>query len=264
MADGVDEMDYNALDPAPKRTWRVRFSILSMLLITAIVAISVSHWQTSQQLWQERHERRVIDAALGIPTVTQPEKLTVMSVPMMAEDSWEWHLVIPPKQRYEVFGLFQNIPSEGMPANGERLGVLEPGSMRLNVSAVRRQHGGVIRVASQRIDPPGDPPIEVAKVMKEDDFRWIHSYMGEYGWAYTGTDHDPKNERWFMTSNEGLTALKGARQVTFGVDEIVLLRRARSYRMKNSTDMVPPTISGGFMLWLEPITEPKEADHASE
>jgi hypothetical protein len=130
------------LDEIPKLS-RFRFSILSLLLVMTLAAVSVSHWMTwhdlqdrRQQIYELKEQVRIRNDRLGILTVEDPSEIHVISTDIDFQQSsdrilgpreFSWQIHLPDSTQYHVrwaFGdiddIVQNLVSvraEGTPLN---------------------------------------------------------------------------------------------------------------------------------------------------
>lgn len=87
-------------DPKPKR--RPRVSLLSLFLLTALVATSI----TTVMLWREvgplRSEVSRLRVETGQLTVTDPKRIYAVAIDTMEPDSWKWRVYWPPGHDFRI------------------------------------------------------------------------------------------------------------------------------------------------------------------
>ncbi|MEO0532228.1 MAG: hypothetical protein AAF266_16910 [Planctomycetota bacterium] len=133
-----------ACESKPKR--RPRVSLLSLFLLTALVATSV----TTGTLWREirplRSEVLRLRVETGQLTVDDPAKLHALAIDTMDEDTWKWRVYLPEGPTYRIatkIGRIKGITSaiskaEWFAANGSNCSTtLEPGEFVVTVKLER-------------------------------------------------------------------------------------------------------------------------------
>jgi hypothetical protein len=106
-------MEATVTDTATRR--RVRFSLLTLLLLTALLLVSVSHFVTSRRLDATQAALRQANNDLGQLTVDDANKLHAISLPTFQHQQWRWRVQLPSGQRYRLRWLVDNVPQEGVP-----------------------------------------------------------------------------------------------------------------------------------------------------
>lgn len=129
-----------ASEAKPKR--RLRISLLSLFLITALVALSMALWRERQSTGVYRREIAGLRREVGQVVVADPTKLTVQPLDDSV-DSWRhfrWRAYTPPGQYGEVE---LTIASDKKPLKRRRATLrLGPGEMNFDVSAFQHPGGG--------------------------------------------------------------------------------------------------------------------------
>jgi hypothetical protein len=204
-------------DVAPRRKG-VRFSLLTLLLITTIVALSVTVVLLYRELVPLRGEVARLRDEVGELNIEDPARLHAIRADSGSDLEWKWRIWIPEGAAYKLRDRGGPIPQEGFPTDGGTVYLREPG-----------EH--VIRYVIRR-DPRDD--------------RWIGSLETRTG-SIGGDEH-----AWVEWGSKTSTAGGiGASTQSFPTGERVELIRYRTSQASGSADIEDP--APGFMIWLEPM-----------
>ncbi|PQO41813.1 hypothetical protein C5Y96_00115 [Blastopirellula marina] len=236
--------------PSRKKSWGIRFSLLSMILLITVVALSISNWQKSQQLSRLKVRTEQLSQALGIPLVTDSTKVTAIGVPVLANASWEWHVVIPEGKEYDLFVAFTHLPAEGLPEDPIHVESLTNGEVRINLSIEPEVDlPTTVTVRGRYVVPAQAVQTMLYHGLSPREASWLLHYGGESR-AVARHDGGPK---WYCTRNEGLIQDPEYVVTTFDPDEAIVLRRTRVYPVEDPTsDDDAPRTCAGMMVWLAP------------
>lgn len=109
-----------------------RFSVLSLLLIVTLAAVTTSHVLLSRRnaalaarIREQQKTIRAQNDKLGQLTVDDPEQVHILDtsareMPGRLPETFEWEMYAPPKTRWRVFWATKKIPASGI--SMERLG----------------------------------------------------------------------------------------------------------------------------------------------
>jgi hypothetical protein len=201
----------------PSRRKGARFSLLTLLLVTAIVALSVTVAMLYRELGPLREEVSRLRNEVGELNVEDPTKLHAIRVETDNELEWKWRIWIPEGASYRLRGDGGPVPKEGYPMTGGTMYLREPG-----------EH--VIRYQIRR-----DPR----------DGRWngsLHTQTGS-----VGKDHQPWVE-WSSRTSTGSGV--GTSTRSYEIDQRVEIIRHRVSQANSSANIEDP--AAGFIVWLEP------------
>ena len=205
-------------DDAPVKRRVLRFSLLTLLLVMAIVAMSITVAMLYVELRPLRKEVAELRAEVGRLNIEDPTKLHVMRVDTDNELEWKWRIWVPEGASYALRGSGGSVPQEGFPTDGGTMYLREPG-----------EH--VVRYLIRR-----DPK----------DNGWYGS-LHLVGSGSVGKQNQP----WVDWSSRTATSSgPGSATKTFETGERVEIIRHRVSQAKSSADIEDP--SAGFMVWLEP------------
>lgn len=253
--------DIDSPQPRPRRSWGLRFSLLSMILFMTVIALAISRWQLSEQLAEMKVRNDQLGKSLGIPPIHDPAKVTAIGVPVMVPDAWEWHLVIPKGKQYDLFVAFTHVPYEGLPENPIHVDTLTDGEIRFNLSIDKPEIlPPTVTVRGHYVLPPQKTTTMLYQSLSPREASWLAHFGGESPEVDRG-EGVPGSEKtkWYRTRNEGLIADPEFVATTFNPDEAIVLRRTRVYPIKESDDDSQPKTCAGMMVWLVP----KEAEDPS-
>jgi hypothetical protein len=194
-----------------------RFSLLTLLLLTAIIALSITVAMLYRELLPLREEVTLLRNELGELRVEDVTKLHAIRAETDNELEWKWRIWLPQGARYRLRGSGGSIPEHGYPTSGGAITLREPGEQ-------------VIRYTIRR-----DPR----------DGQWYGTLQAQGG--SVGKDQ----HRWVEWSSKSSTESGvGTSTRSFRPEEQVELVRFRVSQAKSSEDIENP--SDGFMIWLEP------------
>lgn len=95
---------------------RPRFSIATLLLVTAIIAIGLSHIRTSQELGRVQRELTTARNELAYLNTEDTDQIYAVSLPTFGPLQWRWRIQLPDTGRYGLRSSFAQIPESGLPA----------------------------------------------------------------------------------------------------------------------------------------------------
>jgi len=201
----------------PFRPVGVRFSLITLLLVTTLVALSITVVMLYRELRPLRQEVARLRNEVGELHVADATTLHAIRVESGNELEWKWRIWIPKGTSYRLRGYGGSIPKEGYPTSGGTINFLEPGEQ-------------VIRYSIRR-----DPR----------DGQWYGTLQTQD--ASVGKDLQPWVEWPSHRSNaEGV----GTSTRAYTAGERVVLIRHRVSQATSSGGIEDP--SAGFMIWLEP------------
>lgn len=199
------------------RPSRMRYSLLTLALVTAIIALSITVAMLYREVLPLRDEVARLRSEVGELHVGDPSKLHAIRVETDSELEWKWRLWIPEGASYRLRAEGDRVPAEGYPSDGGTVDFREAG-----------EH--VIRYVIRR-----DPR----------DERWYGSLRTQVG--SVGKDNQPWVEWSSRTSTSGGV---GSSTQMYEADEQVEIIRHRVSEACSSADIEDP--AAGFMIWLEP------------
>jgi len=152
-------MDQN--DTTSASRFRPRFSLLTVLLVMALVACGITIWQLWQEVGPLRAENKRFNEERGTLVIGDPNQLHALKIPdrFAGEGRESFRVYVPPGQSYVAFLWVNSIPKAGFPehrkpsdfagilggGHGRLFGELRPGEHIVTVNTVR--HGGKADIA---------------------------------------------------------------------------------------------------------------------
>jgi hypothetical protein len=196
---------------------RARFSLLTLLLATTMVALSVTVAMLYRELGPLRAEVSRLRNEVGELNVEDPARLHAIRVETDNELEWKWRIWIPEGATYRLRGEGGPVPDTGFPSTGGTIYLRDPGEQ-------------VIRYAIRR-----DPR----------DGKWYGELHGPHG--SVGKDAQPWVEWGSRTSTGGGV---GRSTQSYLPGERVELIRFRVSQADSSSKIEKD--AAGFVVWLEP------------
>ena len=199
-----------------KRSWQ--FSILNLLLLTTIVALSVTVAMLYRAIGPMRQELLQLRNEVGRLHIEDPTKLHAMQVQTDNELEWKWRIWVPEGKGYRVRSHGGLVAKEGFPSDGGTIYLRESG-----------EH--VIRYRILR-----DPR----------DGHWYGSMHAPGG--SVGKDQQPWVKWRSRTSTSGGVS-SSTRSFDSTAKRVEIIRHRVSETAKSSLNIEDP--AAGFMIWLE-------------
>ena len=170
--------------------WRPRVSLLEILLLTTIVALSI----VLEQLWRDveplRAEVRQLRSETGRLTIDDPNQVYAVAIDWAQTigRTWKWRFYLPDNHKYALHVVTRQVPATGFPNLGGSIGEsssLECGEHICEVSARKDESGAwYLRSVVQKVLPDGGfgaPGGRTVSLQPKDD-DWIKA-SGRAGWS---------------------------------------------------------------------------------
>ncbi len=111
-----------------KPRFRIQFSLLSAAMLITIIALTISHWQTSRRLAIASSENRRFRDELGHLadklTVEDKSKFHAVALETTEPNTWQWRMFVPKGTKYQWFIAADAIPRDTPPSTqGQMSGV---------------------------------------------------------------------------------------------------------------------------------------------
>lgn len=209
---------------------RFRFSLTNLFLAVAIVALSLALYLTSQKLRRATSELVRLRNDTGHLTISDPQRIHVISVPVTRVYAWRWRVYLPSNRDYWIHTSRGQIPSEGLPA----------GRVTRNRTRVGR------RLLSERQENP-ESVLDIA-IERDNSGRFYLGITGPAGVKRmsivdTGDDSSPWWEQGMLST---VVAGKNATESVSQGEPLILLR----FRVFKPTDSSADDLREGLMVWL--------------
>jgi len=206
---------------------RARFSILTLLFITAIVALVLTVVQLYRELSPLRAEVKQLREETGQLAISDPDALQAIAVETYSDWAWKWRIWIPAGKAYSVHYIASDIPERREYPRATRsfdLPTEQEGREVVLTARIDRRPTGEFRLALSRGGMTSYLPVpEVAS-----------------GWLTEG----PKgSSHWGVATS----------QQTAKLEEPFVLVGIRAF-MESPTGSIPPTpepaTTQGVLVWM--------------
>ncbi|PQO41812.1 hypothetical protein C5Y96_00110 [Blastopirellula marina] len=98
-------MDHQEISPL-----RFRFSILTILLVTAIVGLSLAYFQSQWQLADRNAQLKQMRRDYQLLDVIDKSKIYVRPLKVPADNMWQWRVHLPEGSTYQIKNNYDSIP----------------------------------------------------------------------------------------------------------------------------------------------------------
>ena len=133
--------------PARKRFLPIRFSLRTLLLVTVIVALAISHFFTSLRLKKSDQELESLRNETGYLTFSDAKRIQVIEVPTADDLTFRWRVHLPENHHYWAHLVVSDeLPHEGLPKGN-------PGGFGHNLSMPGHPQEFILTLAVRRMDP---------------------------------------------------------------------------------------------------------------
>jgi hypothetical protein len=121
---------------------RPRFSLLTILLVMALVACGITIWQLWREVGPLRVEVRTLRGEVGRLSIDDPTKLHAIQVRQTDELVWKWRLWIPAGHSYVLHTVGGKVPHEGFPPNSNTLTISHTGETWVEYRIAKNANDG--------------------------------------------------------------------------------------------------------------------------
>jgi hypothetical protein len=230
---------------------RPRISISTALLLLTIAGMAI----VIVQLWREigplRHEVAKLRTEQGLLVVEDSTKVHAIQLPSLVHDGvWKFRVYIPSGGRFRAVLVVNKIPYSGLPS------VPRP---------LRSSFLGPITTGTFADMDDGEHLLTVGEVKGVDGRPCI--VFERYGPGARRLSNNPRidDQTWPRKVSGNVAEVNGvsdSTQIAESKGELVLIRLRRIYQSEGVVSYGPyddGTLADGFMLWIEPISEPVAA-----
>ncbi|MEZ6072575.1 MAG: hypothetical protein R3C10_20515 [Pirellulales bacterium] len=204
-------------DPETRPRRRPQFSLLTLMLMTSIVALAITVVMLYREVGPLRRELKQLRDETGQLTIDDATKLHAIRVDTQDELEWKWRIWVPKGAQYRLRAEGGSIPEQGYPDSGGTIVISEPGEY-------------VVRYLIRR-----DP--------RSGEWRGsLHLNSGSVG-------EDP--QPWVDWSTRSISSSGvGTSTQSFDTDQTVELIRHRVSQQSQGGKLAEPV--SGFAVWLQP------------
>lgn len=220
--------------PESKTGFRPRISLLAFLLGISLVAVGVSHWQTSRQLQSLMPELRKLRSEAGYITVDDNTKFHALAIETGDPNIWKWRMFIPKGTKYQWNIACENIPQTTPPATAGTTGTSNETYWETdtNVLVTARLHenenGDWTLAISSTIGESADQMAGATLTIPAEKIQWMktsHSTDGQIIGTNETAIRDPKGP-------------------------IILLQRRPCQQQPDGSFRPSTGTMPGYMIWL--------------
>ena len=220
-----------------------RFSLASLLLFAAVVALGTALLVTTSHLKAARAELSKLRNEIRILDPTEPEKMRAIEIPSFGRNQWRWRIKLPDSDKFVLRWAYNDIPKDGS----------MPG----------------------QVDPRYNPPQFVAPDLPNDEFiltigaikeenTWMlgvktesTSLMGGMDFA---TEMQANDSSWLAKrGGNSIHALAGRKETAVNAIDspFVLLRYRKGLSPSSGVTATDPNPTDGILIWIERSSESK-------
>jgi hypothetical protein len=212
----------NALAPKQTRSAKkLQFSLQTIMLFTAVVAVFVAYFRTRDETAQLRRQLPGLREAARELIVHDPEQYAVVQHQPRWYDEFRWRIYLPEGRRYELFLATEKIENsnKGLP----------PATGKFELT-------------------PGEHELEIQQIREADD-SWQVRILVDGETALT--QKHPESWHPGVGSSGGSEFSSSQQQAV--EQPLILFQRRFHEPTKGGGSQTPQVPSNGVMLWIEPI-----------
>jgi len=199
-----------------------RFSLLSAILLMAIVGLAIVTVQLYRELKPLRAEVRRLRDEVGVLSIDDPKKVAAIRVRTTPDYIWKWRVWIPEGRSYLLKYAGDTIPKSGIPKANGYITMSQSGEDWVQFKIT--PEAGATRWAGYLETPHGS-----IGSASQDWVKWKQTVGSGDGVGHMSKDFEP--------------------------DKVIVLERHRVSQTVNSSSQIEDP-SAGFMIWLEPANGP--------
>jgi hypothetical protein len=202
----------------PRR--RLRFSLLTLLLVMALAALGVTVLQLYRELVPMRAELRRLRDEVGELSIEDDELFHAIEVRTPEEFVWKWRIWIPEGAAYTLHHTSEKIPKRGFPASHSTITLTNPGEQWVEYRISRNARSG----------------------------KWMDGLLTSMG-SVGSSQQDWVEAGSRVSTGDGV----GTTTKSFVPGQTIVLERYRVSTTANSSSKIEDP-SAGFMIWLVPMS----------
>jgi len=221
MQSETASIDLQPNEPKPRR---FRFSILTILLVTAIVGLSLAYFRSRSELLDTQAELNQVRTNYQLLDIQDESRIYVKPLRTPADKMWQWRVHLPEGDQYKIRHAYNSVPPGAPNAASRSYLTLSPGTYVITQMFVfdpnakipkwnfhlaatgpylnTRSTGGVFRQDVRWLEADELPSGEFVVPSNEEDHPGrtfaFHSTptieMNTPLSAYQQTEHDPAQE----------------------------------------------------------------------
>lgn len=252
----MEPEDTSELAPAKGRWFR--FSILTIILLSVIVCLIISHVRMMNEVAQAEADLAAAEAVIEDRRLlykTDDGKLHVVAFDSFGEDR-QWSLALPVKPSYRLCVKVNDVPSKGIPDNPTLVSKLEQGTTWFSMGIDHMPKGDWYLVVTNRWKNTNASGVRVVGERIPEDSMWWNQFNKRYVKTPLAhyTTRDPADGPRFNMKNSADFFLEPK---SFDPGETIVLVRNRVMKYNDQFEFANPDApTEGVMVWLEPVPDP--------
>ena len=97
------------------------FTIATLLLLTALIAVSISHFDTLRELARVKAELTALRNDLAVLDTSDDDQIYATALPTYGPMHWRWRIQLPATGVYRLRYSFSQIPESGLPSSSIKI-----------------------------------------------------------------------------------------------------------------------------------------------
>jgi hypothetical protein len=208
------------IDIKPPTKPLLRYSLATLLMAMAIVALGITVWQLYRELVPLRAELRRLRDEVGELSIEDDTRFHAIEVRTPEEFVWKWRIWIPEGAGYTLHHTGENIPRQGFPAAHSTITLSDAGEQWIEYRVSRDTRTG----------------------------KWMDG-LSTSGGSVGSSQQDWVEAGSRVSTGDGV----GTTTKSFGPGQTIILERYRVSTTANSSSKIEDP-SAGFMIWLVPMS----------
>jgi hypothetical protein len=206
---------------------------------TALVAVSISHIQTSRKLAVTRSALTIAQNELGVLTIGESEDIHAIALPPPGGMHWRWRIQLPKGNTFRLrWDISDSVPKSGLPTLPEKPDYSNIGSL-----AFFKGRGN---------SWPAEDPMILNLTVARDRF-------GEWKLTWSNPDRSSSHKidappSWLTQREGGMSArITGRGETEHGAadEPFVLLRYRKTKTTSTGASTVDMKPTNGMIVWIE-------------
>lgn len=215
---------------------KLRFTLATLLVFTAIIAGGLSHVRTSLELRRVKEELTTARNELAYLDTDDTDHIYAVSLPTYGSMQWRWRIQLPEGGKYRIRSSFAQIPESALPTTSST-------------------HDVFLNRYAQPL-PGGQPFILSLAIFKDQNGDWMLT-MQIPDSGYTRRIEDPPT--WLDAGSfvNWTTNVAGSKSTaSCSKDEPLVLLKYRKGKIVPGGVTVDMQPTDGMLIWIERIDRP--------
>ena len=209
-----------------------RFSLASLFLLVALVALSTALFTTTSQLTNARAELIKLRNEIRVLDPSKPNQMRAIAIPAFGRNQWRWRVDLPDNEKFVLRWAYNGIPfDKSLPIEADssfRPPTLPSDEFLLSIAAVQEDGQWMLGVSTQSTSGVGE--VDFTTPMNANDSTWLARRGGK-----------------------SVDQLAGERETeNHQVDSpFVLLRFRKALTPSSGVTEQDPQPTDGILVWIE-------------